>query len=83
MTTTAELASHLRDFLTGGDGYLLDCFMQEPNHTADLQPYATQLFQINGKYSHESYPIGLASPEAKPELWNMLQELEGGERSGG
>lgn len=76
VTTRAELASYVRDFLSGGEGYLLDCFMQERAYDGEIEPFAMRLFDLHEHYANDSYRIGLSNPEAKPELWKLVQELE-------
>lgn len=76
MTTRAELASYIRDFLSGGDGYLLDCFMQERVYEKDIEPFAVKLFDIHEKRSSATYRIGLSNPDARPQLWELVSELE-------
>jgi len=77
MVTRTELASFLRDFLTGGDGYMLDCFLQEPEYDVSVASVADGLFEINRKYTSSFYPIGLSNPDAKAELWDVVHDLEG------
>ena len=76
MTTKTELAVYIRDFLTGGEVYLLDCCMQEPEHEPDGAYAVRRSFEINDRYSDESFPIGISNPEAQKELWSLVYELE-------
>jgi hypothetical protein len=73
--TKHDLAEHIEDFLMGGEGYLLDCFMQEPSYSPELEPFATRLFSIHEEYSSKLYPVGLANPEARKHLVEVMTDL--------
>ena len=79
LTTKQELAAYLRDALTGGDGYLLDCLLQERVFGDEIKPYVVKLFEVARTFPSNAWQVGFSSPEAKAELWKMVAELEGNE----
>jgi hypothetical protein len=73
MESLDHLHEYLIDALTGGEGYLLDCFLQ--SRDPSFAPWQDRILAISRKCSTKDFPIGISNPEAREELWAIVNEL--------
>ena len=80
MEDTHDIAVYLRDLLNGGDGYMLDDFLQRRNHPLGI--WQERILSTSKRYSSAEYPIGISNPHAREELLSIVKELESLKSSG-